>query len=253
MRGFADEFLTNYLALHKKTVVTTVRALGNDEAFTCSELTRDVLAVTHEIIARYRPRTLVRSILFAQPTPLLNSLHGMQHDFLLGRYAEVGRSLRFAWELVFRTFHTDTYKKRKRGKKDGPGPTLDEKAAWMEKQKLNWPTAVLPTLRHLFRNWKQTEIEAQFKPVWDRFNEVVHPSASWMYSGVRKSARMTFNHFDKQSATQLLADGAEVCAVIFAACAKLYPRIIRPLAANPNLFLKCPRFRLLLPRVGDGE
>src|SRR5262249_787124 len=144
-------------------------------------------------------------------------LFGMGFDFYCGRYAEIGRGLRFAWESIFRAFYADQYLEMSPGANDPPDRSLDEKINWLDGRHLDWNTVMRPVLRHLFQAWTETDRISRFHPIWKRLRAVSHPSADWRASGVGESNRHLWFHFDEGLARELLADASEVFATIWQA------------------------------------
>src|SRR5207247_248346 len=132
----------------------------------------------------YSAEDLPTSLVWYDFTTIPQQLFGMGFDFWCGRYAEVGRGLRFAWESIFRAFYADQYLALNPGATDPPVQSLDEKIDWLEERSLNWNSIVLPVLRHVFAAWSEAERSNQFHPIWKRLNSVVHPSADWRLSGI---------------------------------------------------------------------
>src|SRR5207248_2423634 len=149
---------------------------------------------------------------------------------------EIGRTLRYLWELVLRAFYADEYATVCPGDGDGPGETPDEKLDWLEAQERGvwWSTVLLPGIR-LLLGWTREE-SSHFGEVWDRLNRVVHPSVRHLRSGFAESRRHAFNHFDEGLARQVLSDASEVFAVIWCVFLHRFPAIRQPVARNPRLF-----------------
>jgi hypothetical protein len=180
-------------------------------------------------------------------------LFGMGFDFLVGRYDEVRRGLRFAWELLFRAYAADcpAVLPSNVPRPTGARATLEAKLVWLETQEryLDWQTVITPVLRELFP--ADGDVERQFKPVWFRLNSAVHPSASGRVSAAEASRHLWFR-FDEGQARQLVADAREVFGLIWAVVLMRFPRAAERLTGNREVFRACPQVRLLLPGERDS-
>jgi hypothetical protein len=170
----------------------------------------------------------------------------MQIDFLAGRYEAVRWALRFTWESIYRSLFADRFRELRPNAPDPPGPTVDEKAAWLGApgRKLDWNTVEV-VLRHVFRQ-RSNDPVAEFKPMWDRLNRAAHPSGEWRASGVEASARHVWHHFDGTQACEVIADARVVFGVVFVAILTHFPKVAVVLAVNPHVFGQCPAVRLFL-------
>jgi hypothetical protein len=234
------------------TAEETLARLSPDEARVFTELGNDQIDISGAVLDAYGRDDLLNSLVFYDFKGLPKQLLALGLDLLCGRYEDVRRGLRFAWESIFRAFYADCYPMLCPTDPDQPGPTLDHKAAWLEgrEKKLNRDTVILPVLRHLLPAWSEAEVLGQFKPVWDRLNAAAHPSADWRVSGVQESVRHAWLNFDEAQARQLVSDAREVFAVVWVAALKRFPRAVAKLAADPDAFRACPQVRLLFP--GEG-
>jgi hypothetical protein len=235
--------------LYEKTAVETAECLGAEAALLFVEFTNDAIDISNALIDAYDPDERIQSLVHHDFHALHQRIVGMQLDFLAGRYEAVRRELRFTWESIYRASLADCFRKLKPGDPNPPGPTVDDKADWLANPalRLDWNTAILPVLRHVFPSWSEDEVKAEFKPVWDRLNTAAHPSGEWRESGVGESARHVWHHFDESQAREVLDDARAVFAVVFAAVLTQFPKTATILTKNPHNFTACPQVRLLLP------
>ncbi len=233
----------------RKTAEETARTIKPIEAALFVDLSNDLIDVTRAILDAYPRDDLLTSLVWYDLAALTQQLFGMGFDFECGRYAEVGRGLRFAWESVFRAFYADRYFTLNSSPNDSPGPSLDEKVDWLDKRHLSWNTLILPILRHVFPAWSEDERTVQFHPIWKRLNSVVHPSADWRLSGIGESTRHLWFHFDEGLARQLLGDASEVFALIWLITLNCFPLAVSTLVADPNTFRACPQLRAALANL----
>lgn len=147
---------------------------------------------------------------------LLHHLTDLHFDIMSGRYESAGRSLRFLWERVFRSHLADM---------DHAGHTLDEKVDWLEERKTTRRDCIALRIPDLFPTDAPNERTAHFKTIWDRLNQVVHPSGPWRYSTVGESGRFAWPHFDADLCRQLLADVNEVLALVWLLVLFQFPKV----------------------------
>jgi hypothetical protein len=233
----------------RKTADETARTIEPGEAALFVYLSNDAIDIIGAVLDAYPRDDLLSSLVWFDFTAVLQQLFGMGFDFWCGRYAEVGRGLRFVWESIFRAFYADCYLILNPSANDPPGQSLDEKIPWLDQRRLDWNTLILPVLCHMFQAWSEAERSDQFQPVWKRLNAVVHPSADWRLSGVGESARHVWFHFDEGLARQLLADASEVFALIWLAVLQCFPAAVPALVADPETFRGCPQLRAVLESV----
>lgn len=169
-------------------------------------------------------------------------LYEMYVDFYSGRYESAGRTLRFLWEMLFRADFADQYAERKPNATDGPGETLDDKVRWLhcwEKKKgLNWNT-VVAGFKDLFPTAVSVAV-AYFRPIWDRLNEVVHPSGHWRDASAGDSSRIAWPNFDADLARQLLADLIAVVPLFWWLILLRHPKAVQHLDNPADLFRSSP-------------
>jgi hypothetical protein len=233
------------IALLRATAEETARRIPPEESALFVGLSNDAIDILGAVQNAYPLADLQNSLVVFDSVAIHQQLFGMGLDFLCGRYAEVGRGLRFAWESIFRAFYADQYLILKPGASNPPPPKLDDKTAWLETQNLNWNT-ILSVLRRLFPPASDGELLDQFRPIWKRLNAVAHPSVEWRESGVGESVRHTWFHFDESLARQLLADAREVFTLIWLALLRCFPKATSTALADPNTFADCPKLRALL-------
>lgn len=175
-------------------------------------------------------------------------LFGLGFDFLGGRYDEVRRGLRFAWELIFRAYAADCPAVLRHLAPGPAGTDLKAKLVWLEVQetRLNWSTMILPILGEVFPVSATADVDRQFKPTWSRLNSAVHPSTFGRVSAAEASRHLWFR-FDESQARQLVADAREVFGIIWAVVLMRFPRAAGRIVNDPEVFRACPQVRLLLP------
>jgi hypothetical protein len=242
-------------SLYEQTANETVNALGTEAAMLFVEFANDAIDISDALSDAYGQDERIQSLVHHDFHAMHQRIVGMQFDFLAGRYEAVRWALRFTWESIFRAYLADCFRALNSDHPNPPGPTVDDKADWLANPPfgLNWTTAILPVLRHVFPLWSEEEVVSEFKPVWDSLNTAVHPSGEWRASGVREeSTRCVWHHFDEALAHEVLADARAVFAVVFATVLTRFPRVAAALAENPQVFCECPAVRLFLApdRVG---
>lgn len=195
------------------------------------------------LTAAYDEIDLEDRLLSLDAVTLDRHLYEMCVDFYSGRYESAGRTLRFLWEMLFRADSADQYADRNPTATDGPGETLDDKVRWLrdrEKKKpgLNWNT-VAAGFSDLFPTSVSVAV-AYFRPIWDRLNEVVHPSGNWRDASVGDSSRIAWPNFDADFARQLLADLNAVVPLFWWLILFRHPQAVRHLDNPADLFRSSP-------------
>jgi hypothetical protein len=246
-------FFDSAIELFRATAEKTACTLKPDQAALFVHLSNDAIDIVGAALNAYPRDALAASLVWFDFTQLIPQLFGMGFDFYCGRYAEVGRELRFAWESIFRAFHADQYLAINPGADDPPGPSLDEKNAWLDGRRLDWNTVIRPELRHLLQAWTETDRINRFHPIWKRLCAVSHPSSDWRLSGVGESNRHLWFRFDEELARELLADASEVFSLIWLAVLGCFPAAIPALLADANTFCGCPQLRAVLESVCQSD
>jgi hypothetical protein len=226
----------------------TIEGLGKETAglFVC--LYSDALDILKAIFAAYPEEERLHSLVFTEFTGLFNELNGFQTHFLCGKYRLVLSELRFNWERIFRARHADTYALETGDTSDEPGPTLAEKHEWLtnREDQLDWRRLIAPTLARLFPANIPADIDARFRPLWQRLNHGVHPSGDLREKLIGASALHVRDAFDEAWARQTHADAVEVFGLIWLAILSRFPDAIPALLADPHTFQVCPQLRVAL-------
>jgi hypothetical protein len=250
-----QDFFSTLLDRWRELAEDTIRCLGEETAALFVELSNDAFDIHRAITNAYPEGERLHRLVFADLTALYKELHWLLALFLSGNYPLVLCQLRHDWEWLFRAYHADTYAQHNAGATDAPGPTLDDKIAWLMQRetKLGWNTVIAPTLAHLFPADAPGAAQDRFKPLWDRLNRVVHPSGDLRLRLVDKSALLVRDAFDEGWARETLADAAEVFGLIWLAVLSRFPDAIPALLADPNTFRACPQVRAVLEGAGSSE
>lgn len=158
-----------------------VNVLGAEQAGFFTYLFNDWMDVWGAISTAYPEEELAQSLVYFYLVGLSKEVRWLQLHFLSGNYSLLHRDLRHIWEMVFRGYYVDTHAKKEETDPEPPGPTLDEKIAWMaehERDLFTWGEFMRLTLRRLVPKVKGTDVERYYKLLWDNLNEHVHPSAA---------------------------------------------------------------------------
>jgi hypothetical protein len=226
----------------------TTRCLGEETASLFVYLYLDAVEIHHAIGTAYPREECSLSLILFDHMAVWKELHWLHALFLFGNYPLVLTRLRFNWERIFRARYADAYGSENPGAADPPGPTLDDKHDWLTQRedKLNWKTLIARILRCLFAESFPGEMEAQFKPLWDRLNRCVHPSGDLRGKLVGDTGLIAVDAFDEAWARETLADAAEVFAVVWLAVLSRFPAAVPALLADPERFRACPQLRAAL-------
>lgn len=223
----------------RKTAEETARNLTAAELAIFPDLCLDATELRSALFKAYSEPELSGSLLATDVFGLARHLFELNYDLYAGRYESAGRTLRFLWELAFRSHLADT---------EQPGLTIDEKVAWLEQRKPrpDWSTCVAPRILTLFATGDPTEVTARFKTIWDRLNQFAHPSGPWRFSTVEESGRFAWPHFDANLCRQLLADVNEVVALVWLLVLHQFPKAQGTFADPALVFNSFPVLKTLL-------
>jgi len=248
MSNSQQDVLSTLFGFWSEVADATVRCLGKDTANVFVDLYIDALDHLGAIDNAYPEEERHHSLVYADLTALSKELHWLHALFLSGNYPIVLSRLRFNWERIFRAHHADAHGAENPHETDVPGPTLDDKHDWLTKRqhRLNWPLLIAPTMTRLFPADTPAEVEAHFKPLWDRLNRCVHPSGALREKSIGESALHVRDAFDETWARETHVDAVDVFGLIFLAVLARFPAAVPVLLADPNSFRGCPQLRAVL-------
>ena len=224
----------------RETAKETARALTPDELAIFPNLLHDSTEVRAALSQAYSEDELLASLLAVDVFGLDRHLFELHHHTFAGLYESAGRTLRCVWERAFRSHFAD------RSHFGGAGATPDEKAGWLDAARLNWPKCIVPVLSVLFPLPHDGSAVDHFKALWDRLNQVVHPSAPMRFSEMRESGRMLWPHFDADLCRQRLADVNEVLALVWLLVLCQFPKTRGAFAHPARVFDSFPQLKTLL-------
>jgi hypothetical protein len=138
--------------------------------------------------------------------------------FVAGNYPVLLNRLRFVWESMFRAYLAEHYPMGPCKKWDTPGPTLDEKVAWLDQygHQLNWDTCIGPVLRAVFPLAdREQQVRDDCKQLFQYLHRYAHPSAYLLDRMTDESALHVADGFDEKWARQTAAIGARVFDLIW--------------------------------------
>jgi hypothetical protein len=242
-----DAFLSQFHDDHRGTREQTIAVLGEDESLAFEALTVDAAELLTAVEEHYGEPAFTTSLVGLFLPSLVKEIQGMQFDFLNGRYPEVGRTVRVQAEKMARAFFIDVHAQMLPGGPDHPGTTNEDKLNWYEinERRLSGKELTAACATMLIRAPYQN-LRALFDPLWNRLHETAHPSAAQIRSGFEESRRHVFNSFDEPLAQRLLADAAEVFALVWGMVMLTFPKIVPDLATQAELFRHAPKARLWL-------
>ena len=223
----------------RKTAEETARNLTAAELAIFPDLCHDATELRSALFKAYSEPELSGSLLAADVFGLARHLFELNYDLYAGRYESAGRTLRFLWELAFRSHLADT---------EQPDLTIDEKVAWLEDRdpRPTWKCYAKIAAEKLFPTGDPKEVTARFKTIWDRLNQFAHPSGPWRYSTVGDSERFAWPHFDADLCRQLLADVNEVMALVWLLVLCQFPKARGTFADPALVFNSFPVLKTLL-------
>ncbi len=236
-----DSFLATMFWHWRNVADQTVGELGEETAGLFIKLASDAYDMHKAIVDTYSEAERLHSLVFAEFLGLWKELNWFQMHFLAGNYRLVLSQLRFNWDRLFRALHVDAYGEQNPTASDVPGRTLNEKHDWLmsREDRLNWRTLIAPTLARLFTAEEPGEIEAHFKPLWERLNHCVHATGQLRERMSGESGLLVQDAFDPDWARDTHADAVEVFEVIWLAILSRFPLAVPALLADPCAFKAC--------------
>jgi hypothetical protein len=254
MSELQQDLLSTLFGSWREVADETTRRLGGQTANLFVYLYNDTLDILGAIHGVYSEEELPCSLVYADFTALFKELDWLHALFLFGNYPVVLSRLRFNWERIFRARYAAAYAQENPSEADVPGPTIGDKHDRLTKRedRLNWRTLIAPSLTRLFSIGTPAEVEAQFKPLWDRLNHCVHPSGELREKSAGESALHHRDAFDEAWAHETHQAAAEVVGLLLLAVLARFPAAVPSLWADPHTFKACPQLRAALESaVGD--
>ena len=238
-----QKLLSMLFGMWKQVGDETVRSLGEETAGLFLHLADDAQAIRDAILDAYPQDELVNSLVFIEFAGALKELGWLHAMFLCGNYPLALSRLRFNGERIFRARHADLYALDYPNETDGPGPTADDKHAWLtaREKSLDWRDLIAPTLKRLFASDDPSEIESHFKPLWQGLHRCVHPSGELREKLMTERGLMMIDAFDEGWARQTHAAAAEVFALVWLAVLSRFPAAVPALLADAERFRTCPQ------------
>lgn len=242
-----DDFLRQFHDNHRDTRERTVTVLGEYTALAFEAITSDAIELSTVVEEHYGEAAFSDSLVGLFLPSLVKDIRSVQFAFLHGEYPEAGRTIRVLAEKMARAFFIDAYARMCPDAPDYPGMTNADKLNWYEVNERILSGKELTALgARLLIQSSHEGLRALFDPLWNRLHAMAHPSTEQIRSGFGESGRHVFNHFDEALARQLLADAAEMFAVLWGMVMAIFPKIIPDLAVQTDLFRHCPKARLWL-------
>ncbi len=154
--------------------------------------------------------------------------------FVSGNYPILLSRLRYVWESVFRAFFAENFFLPS----DDcpwplPGPTPDDKLAWLEKHErhLRWDSCMEPVLCVVLPlAGEEKEVRDHYKWRWDELNKYVHPSAYVASRLIDESALLVRDAFDEQWALETIDIARDVFDLVWLTMMRQHPRAFDDLA-----------------------
>jgi hypothetical protein len=195
----------------------TVEKLGEETAgaFVCAA--NDCVTVSAAVTSAYRNQLSANLVLL--------TLHGLFKEatwfhslFVAGNYPYLLSRLRFVWESMFRAYFVEHYPMGPCLKWDTPGPTADDKVAWLEEhgQALRWDTCTEPVLRAVFPLAdREQQVRDHYKGLFQELHRYAHPSAYLLDRMTDDSALHLKDGFDEMWARQAADIGGQVFDLVW--------------------------------------
>jgi hypothetical protein len=182
----------------------TLAAFGEGGAHFFTDLWNDSFTITHALGQTYSEQERFESLLAFRLENCLTfsmELYWLHMLFSYANYPIVFQRLRFLWEMIYRAYYADCYGKSLAVEGDGPGRSIDDKAAWLEseeeKRRLDWRSVFEPVLREVFPDTRNGKFPEQSpRSIWKQLNKYVHPSAGLLDKMIDLDG-MSMNRFNE--------------------------------------------------------
>jgi len=150
------------------------------------------------------------------------------HFFLVsGNYPLLLSRLRFVWESVFRAYFAENYPLGPHQSWPTPGPTLDDRFAWLEGRKprdLGWHGCMEPVLRAIFPLAdRDKEVREFYRKLWNELHKYVHPSVYLVRRMIGESALHIRDNFDEEWARETIDVARKVFDLVWLAVFSHHP------------------------------
>ena len=224
----------------------SILKLGQEHASHFVELANDWIDISIAIGRTYTSDEISQSLVSAYFLSLFKEVQWFQLHFLSGNYPLLGRGLRFAWELIYRAYYTDTYTGE-----SPPGPSLGDKILWLQKResKLRWDNCIRQMLGKVLPVVEQEqEVQEYYHALWKSLHKYAHPSVDLVSRMMGKSSLLITDSFDETWAQEIIQDATEVFDLIWLAVISRFPRCA-PFFAKQEYGLVCPLTQAVLEKI----
>jgi hypothetical protein len=240
-----------------KIAKETFRSLGQEQAGYFTNLSNDWLDILSVIHDTYPMDEFINSLVYIYFSALFKEVYWFQLLFLGGNYPLLHRSIRFVWEMIFRAYHVDTYKRESSNDPEPPGPTIDNKVEWLgkyerKKEMYKW-SFVQRVLQQLLTRTKSTEIEKYYESLWHKLNEYVHPSKALLdRMAIGAPGSLMTDIFDEKWALETIETAIMIFDLVWLAVLTRFPNCTEVLAQK-GLHLDYPLITAALENFSSTE
>ena len=232
--------LENTILKHWQEVADeSKRILGPDQESKIPSLYNDGLFLINALQDTYGKDLPMTSLVALSLPTVLKEIVWVHMQFLWGNYPAVHRSLRFLWEQTFRAIYADTYNIVVGNDGLGPGPTVDDKIAWLHAQERKLKV-IAPVLRGILELDEKGLADSGLLSLWGKLCGRVHPSKELWDEVFAHPERPMLDVFDEPAARETLRVVEQVFDLIWLGIVSVFHHAVSQLDAA-DLFCTCPR------------
>jgi hypothetical protein len=209
-----DNFYEHWKSVRKETITH----LGEEDALHLIDFhANNWLDISTWISSQYSRKEQMNIVDF-QFLRLFKEIYWLQFLFLTGNYSTVYRNLRYTLEMISQAHYIDL---------NYHDLTLDEQIEKMkviEEEIYGWKL-ISNVLCEILDSDKE-KIQNKYKPLWNRLNKHVHPSAKEMDNVASKDfSSLIIDSFNESLSRKVLADTNKIFDIVYAVIFKKFPKI----------------------------
>ena len=205
----------------------TLEKLGEEKGGFFIQVADDWLKIHSAVMDAY-PGEKGHNLVLHTFRGLFKEVRWFQLFFVSGNYPLLLSRLRFVWESVFRAYFAENYPLGSHQPWPAPGPSPDDKLAWLEERErgrgLNWDGCLEPVLRSVFPLAdREEEVRKFYNALLKELHKFVHPSAYQAGKMIGDSALHVTDNFDEKWALEAVEIASRVFDLVWLAILRHHP------------------------------
>jgi hypothetical protein len=209
----------------------TLEKLGEETGRFFLRVTDDWLKINSAVMGVY-PGEQGYNLVLHTFLGLFKEVYWFQFFFVSGNYPLLLSRVRFVWESIFRAYLAENYPLGPRQPLPVPGPSLDDKVAWLEKRErergrgrnLNWDGCIEPVLRSVFPLAdREKKVRDFYQAQYKELHQYVHPSVYLGEKMIGESALHVIDNFDDELALEAIRAASNVFDLVWLTVLRHHP------------------------------